>query len=364
MKKISLLFASCCLFGVENSRAAYSLAPNSAFQGDGWFAPGEGGYAFLSSSSNAERGLAFNAATGNLILASGNNLRLINGKTGADAGSLNISGITGGTRAIQKVSTDGVGGIYVTNLAIAGEAFKVYKYTSESATPTLVYTGPSAGAPRLGDSFDVGLVAGNLVGIVSGTGLTGFNIISLNGTNLSSSINSITASSPATVPAAGDFRLGISIYDNDTIIGTQGGKGHFVDVTGSSTGIVSGQYGSATSPAWNSSERGVEIGIIDGIPYLATVRAINGTGADNSTVNLYDASNPAAITLLDSKDIGSVNVANGNGSAAVTFGTVDGVPAVWALNTNNGISSFLLIPEPSSLLLGGLGLGLLIRRRR
>ena len=82
------------------------LAPLASFGGgDGWLAPGEGGYGFLGT-SNLERGIAF--GNGSLYLVSragGNNVRILNPATGADVGSLNLSGVTGDRKSTRLNSS-------------------------------------------------------------------------------------------------------------------------------------------------------------------------------------------------------------------------------------------------------------------
>lgn len=345
--------------------AALSLAPLTSFSGDGWFAPGEGGYAFLGT-GNAERSLAFNGVTGNLILASGNVLRRINGTTGTDAGALDITGISGGTRPIQQVRTDDSGAVYVTNLAVAGESFKVDKYSGESATPTVVFSGVASGSPRLGDSFDVRVIGGSPMGLVSGSGTTGVRLISLDGLNTVNAITSISAAAPATVPAAGDFRLGLAFVDDTTLVGTPGGTARVVNLTGATTGEVVAQFSGATSPSWNPSERALEHALVDGTPVLVTVRSINNASppADQSTVNLYEATDGGGIALLDSKNLVTLPNNNVNGTGGVAFGSIGGESVVYVLNTNNGIQAFSIVPEPAAVAFVALGLVGVLRRRR
>src|SRR6266567_4376942 len=81
------------------------LAPLSSFGGgDGWLAPGEGGYTFLGTANN-ERGIAF--GNGHVYLVSrngGNFIRILDPLTGADLGSLNNTGISGGTFAVNNIA--------------------------------------------------------------------------------------------------------------------------------------------------------------------------------------------------------------------------------------------------------------------
>src|SRR5438552_7084443 len=95
------------------SRAAIITALSSFGGGDGWLAPGKGGYTFLGTGS-LERGLAF--GNGHLYLVSRNgenNIRILNSTTGADLGALNNAGISGGTFPVNMVGVGGDGVVYV-----------------------------------------------------------------------------------------------------------------------------------------------------------------------------------------------------------------------------------------------------------
>ena len=152
-----------------------TLAPLTSFGGgDGWLAPGEGGYSFLGTGNN-ERGFAF--GNGRLYLVSragGVNVRILDRTTGADVGSLNTTGITGGTFAVNMVGVGGDGAIYVGNLTTAASSpFKVYKWANESDEPTVAYN-VNPGLPRIGDSFAVRGSGDSTVIVASGTGSAGF----------------------------------------------------------------------------------------------------------------------------------------------------------------------------------------------
>src|SRR5689334_25436092 len=89
---------------------AATLTPLTTFGGgDGWLSPGEGGYTFLGT-ANLERGLAY--GNGHLYLVSrngGSNVRILDPSTGSDLGGLNVSGISGGTFAVNCVAVGGDG---------------------------------------------------------------------------------------------------------------------------------------------------------------------------------------------------------------------------------------------------------------
>src|SRR5258706_5252815 len=137
---------------------AAAIAPLATFGGgDGWLAPGEGGYTFLGTANN-ERGLAY--GNGHVYLVSrtgGNNVRILDPLTGADLGGLNVTGISGGTFAVNMAGTSADGSIYVANLTTAVSAtapYKVYKWANEAAAPTTVIsTGTTLACARLGDDM-------------------------------------------------------------------------------------------------------------------------------------------------------------------------------------------------------------------
>lgn len=318
--------------------------------GDGWLAPGEGGYGFLGT-GNLERGLGY--GSGQLYLVSragGVNVRRLNPITGTDLGGLDVTGIAGGTFAANMVAVAQDGVVYVGNLSTAaGTNFKVYRWANDTAAPTVAYDA-APGAPRLGDSFAVYGAGGDTRLVASGTGTSGFALIDP------------TAGSGSLVTAdgtsAGDFRLGMTFVDADTVIGAQGGTAPFrvVDIAGGTGTLVA-------SPATTSaSERLITFSVIAGIPLFATVDTVS------SDVRIYDASDLANLQLLATANATTGPLtANGNGVGSIVWGPVFGNAAtLYAMNANQGIQAFVVtIPEPGAgtLALAGVGVLLAFRRR-
>src|SRR6188768_94998 len=81
-------------FIASRSATAATMSPYSTFGGgDGWLAPGEGGYAFLGTGNN-ERGLAYGNGHVYLVSRSGaTNVRILDQTSGADLGALNVTGV-------------------------------------------------------------------------------------------------------------------------------------------------------------------------------------------------------------------------------------------------------------------------------
>src|SRR5436190_2251882 len=117
------------------SRAAI-ITPLSTFGGgDGWLAPGEGGYTFLGTGS-LERGLAY--GNGHVYLVSrtgGSNVRILDSLTGTDLGGLNTTGLSGGTFVVNMAGASADGSIYVGNLTtlMSGTSpYKIYRWVNEA----------------------------------------------------------------------------------------------------------------------------------------------------------------------------------------------------------------------------------------
>lgn len=85
------------------------------------------------------------------------NIRVLDDSTGADVGTLDMTGITGGTFAINDVEVDHWGHIYVCNLTTnaSTSAFKVYRWDDLASVPQLVLNYTGSEAVRLGDKFTV-----------------------------------------------------------------------------------------------------------------------------------------------------------------------------------------------------------------
>ncbi len=367
----TLLLVSACAFVATQIATAATIAPLSSFGGgDGWLAPGEGGYTFLGTANN-ERGLAY--GNGHVYLVSrtgGTNVRILNSTTGADLGGLNVTGVTGGTFAISAAGVGGDGVIYVANLTTQSTTtpFRVYSWATEASVPAVAYNGDGGLAgSRLGDDFAA-------TGSGSSTRLAaGYNSTPAVAGNNSYSILDPTASTATAIafagtpPNAGDFRLGLTFVDATHLLGTAGSSLYRNTSYSGSTGTLINSP-AIPDPSGATADRLLGYTTFGGKSILA-VQSIG-----DSHVTIYDASDPAApVYLASANNTSGTLTANGNGTGQIAWGAITNNPdgsvsrTLYTMSTNQGIQAFVVtVPEPATLSLLGLLTavgGFAVRRR-
>jgi hypothetical protein len=371
LARIAFLAAAVAL-AAGTAQAQVSLAPLSSFGGgDGWFAPAEGGYAFLGIANN-ERGLGYGNGHVYLVSRSGGNfIRLLDPLTGLDLGTLNTTGITGGTFAVNTIAVGGDGAIYVNNLTVQSTTtpLKIYKWATEASAPTVAYSGDAGLAgSRVGDS-----IAG--IGGGSSTRLAlGYNSSPSVAGNNGYAIIDPTASTgtaigfPGTPPNAGDFRLGITFVDASHVLGTVGSSLYRYTSFSGTSGTLIGSP-AIPDPAGATADRILAYTVLGGIPLLAIL------SIGNAHVSLYDVSDPSSpVYLTSGNNTSGALTANGNGTGEIAWGDVTAgggisTQTLYAMSTNQGIQAFTVsvtVPEPATVAFLGISFGLLatLRRRR
>jgi len=348
--KLAIFFTLTVVFALP-ARGA-SLTPLESFgEGDGWLAPGDRTYLTI---DNTQRGLAYNPATGNLLLvnrAGGLSIRILDGMTGADLGTLSgVESLSGGTFAGNMIGVADDGAIYVANLTTDATTspFKIYRWASEtSAAPTVVYSGAPLAGARIGDTLDV-IGSGVNTQIVAGYGSTpsvsGNNSFALFNTTNGVDFTATHIGIATTPPNGGDFRLGITFADTDTVLGRQASHrlARIVDFTGSTGTLVAdfATEGAGLNP--------MDFAVVDGKPLLALVNF------NDSRVFVYDLTEPFDMVdpnpNIASATTTTFHSTNVNGTGQVKFGAINGNTAIiYALNTNNGIQAFTLTLTPPGL---------------
>ena len=339
---------------------AQTLTALTTFGSNGWLAPGSNPYV---TTDNSQRGLGWNPVTKNIVLPSrsgGNFVAIINGTTGIVSGTLDTTGVSGGTLAMMGAGVSDDGEIYVPNLQSGSNTlspFKVYKWTGENDTnaPTTAFSQvnpqTTSGAFRYADAFAVYGSGASLKFAAAGstTGTTGglpnngnFMLGSLDGSNT----NTIYRNIPNTLTASNDYRLGITFVDADTVIGNQGTSAKITDfvaaTTLSNTGaIVTG------SIAMGAADRPLDYTVINGQALLAVVNT------NSSLISIYDITNPAAAALLTTgSTVSGLLSSNANATGGLQWGEMltPTSQVLYAMSSNQGVQAmvFQAVPEPST----------------
>lgn len=355
------IFSLVGLVTLQSALAQYQIQPLWSV------APGVRPYL---TTGNTERGLAYNPMTGHVLLVSRAGsptpptIAILDGTTGADLGTLPYDAglIAGGTFPVNMIGVAADGAIYAGNLTVNASTtnFRLYRWANETANPTLVFNStPAPGktdgannALRFGDTFDV-RGAGASTQILLGS--RGNGTASILTTTDGTSFTATVVQSDATGAAVnnGPFGLGIAFGAGNTFWGKSSGG----------TPLRELSFDLATSSAVTLRSAGEPevpntIFNIGYDPATALLAGISINGTVSQSISLFDVSGPSPV-LLDTEPFPTTN-ANGNGTGAVDFGG----GKLYALNSNNGIVAYDLIPEPSEYVLLSLGLGALWCYRR
>jgi hypothetical protein len=361
--RVLFFFGVSLLVGVLAAQAQVTLAPLATWSpnGDGWLAPGEGGYGYLGTANN-ERGLAYGNGHVYLVSRSGGTfIRRLDPLTGADLGSpLDVTGISGGTFAVNTIAVGGDGVIYVNNLTTQSTTspLKVYSWLNELSAPTVAYSGNGGLAgSRVGDSL-AAIGSGSSTRLALGYGSSP----SVAGNNGYALIFPTAGAAGAigfggTPPNAGDFRLGITFTDSSHVIGTQGGSLYRYTGLFATNGVLIASP-TIPDPAGATADRLLAYTKIGGQALLG-VQSIG-----DSHVSLYDVTDPTNPVWLVSGNNAVSPAANANGTGQLAWGDAVYDPAsgrwsrnLYAMSSNQGIQAFVVtVPEPGLSSLAALGL--------
>jgi hypothetical protein len=293
--------------------------------GPQWFKRPFGG-----GSGDAVRGMAINSATGHVLVATRDSafacIMILDGTTGDTLGRLNMTGISGGTYAFNRVAVSGDGRIYTMNLVTAvtkAAPVKIYTWANEGAVPTVAFSDSLRG-PRIGDALTVVGSGQETYVYVAGNAAPGvINVLKRSGDSL--------VFYKEIVPtgwASGVLGIGLMSNGFDAMwINTAGKPAIKYDTTGSpldtvGTGIVSS--GASTA-------RYFELG---GRKFLAMFAG----NVTPSVVRVVDITNGGFTSYVVGVTAPLGNYANANGTGEVYFNPSD--TTLVALGTNNGVGKF------------------------
>lgn len=314
--------------------------------------------------NSTERGLAFNAATMNLLLVSRNPFErvvVLDPATGAEKHFLNVTGV-GSTTAgvVLGLNAIGVaedGAVYAANLAVnaANTAFKLYRWQDDSpgVAPVVVFSGdPGAGVQTGLRWSDVMAVRGQgsdtQVLIAPGTGTNVALLRSTSGLNFQTEI-------PPAIIAVKGVTSGFAQYG---IAFGPGTNTFWAKTAGGSLFLVEFDLIAKTGQVLRTYSTGLVGSSLRGIAVDETQKYLSGINVETSdTVRLFDISNPDLGPIQ--RDVEAFASLYAQSSIGVT---AFGANYLFALDGNNGLQAFLLdetyvppLPEFSITTLSRLG---------
>jgi hypothetical protein len=153
----------------SSSNAVVTVAPffNTTQMTNVWsLLPGDRFYVTATNANNLERGMAYDPATGDLLLVAQfptNNVVVLNSTDGAEKYFMNLTGIAAGAGGANTVGVGDDGNVYVANVTLnaSGTFYTINRWNDDSAnsTATLLFSGdPGAAGPaglRWGDFMTV-----------------------------------------------------------------------------------------------------------------------------------------------------------------------------------------------------------------
>lgn len=344
--------------------AGITLAPLTSFGGgDGWRSPGEILPGDIAGSNNGiaynylgagslERGMAYNPVAEKIVLVSrngGNHVRLVHPLTGEDAGGVSTGTgvVSGGLFPVNMAACDKDGVLYVSNMvtnATTGD-FKIYKWADlGDDAPTVFFQGTLSGftgTPRFGDSLDLFDGDSGPVLAAGGSGVTGYVVVQAAG---ATAVPAFTPDAGVTGNVtSGDFRLGTTFAGTSNDVWGRQSNGFLRRTTWNGGGIYLG-----TASGITGSQNLLDFAEVGGTPMLAVLNAAD------STVTLYDVTNPAApAQQATGKAASGTLTANSNGTGSIKWGKVTtdaGVTTaqLYAMSTNQGMQAFTVTVSPEA----------------
>lgn len=319
------LLAAAIGFGTPQTSQAQEITPvwSITAPNSNWFGTG-----------NTERGLTYNPATGNLIVASrqgGVTPVLVNSATGDSVGVLDNTGIAGGTFAFNQIRATADGQIFTANLTVnaATSNVKIYRWANETAAPALIYddTMTNADGVRYGDALGAWGAGDNVVLLLSGTNPGVIAQFQWDGSALTKTAEFIVE------PNVGRGGFSHGVYTdpgsgNNFVLAA--GTGAAPQAINLADGTTLQAYSSGDVEATDLNS----VMLIDGINYLGDFYVAAGPAFTNGLFYMFRLEATGNATLLTQFGPLGAN-ANTNNTGGVIFDADKGY--VYLMDTNNAL---------------------------
>lgn len=323
MKKVLLLFS---LFPILFTQSVAQLNYVKLWEKN------VGSFSFIANDNNM-RSFAYNPATGHLLVASRTtspNIYILSSANGDSLGKLDMTGVTGGTFAINYLRATSDGVIYVGNLTTSGTGFKIYRYENESAVPTVAFSGDVSG--RTGDSFGLSGSGTNTILYFSGSTNPDVHVFTtVDGSNF-------TLNTSIPLGTAGLARGGISPISSglSSDLWVNGAGTRTTHIAANGTGIDTVDGGVIAS-AWMNV---FYFAPNTGKKYIAVIG--KNDPAEGNQLRLYNITNSEKFpSLFATFSLSNAYNTNANATGDIYIkDNLNGYFTVYMLVSNNGIAAF------------------------
>lgn len=333
MKKLFMLFAILFLSSAVFAQIDV-LWEKSAKSGNlySWFSP----------TGNTERGFGYNPVSDRVYVVSRNGglfVQKLDAISGAELGTMDVTGIAGGTFPLNDMGVTQDGVIYGCNLVLneAG-VFTIYKWSDDMAVPSVAFSSNFGGVlpKRMGDKFTViGKASDNTAEIWFADPTAATNCVH----RLTTSDNgqTFTLAQTITLPAS-TIGTSPSVYpllEADPPMFLLNGNGKYITAWDLNANLLGDIPGTIVGTGSNS----LIYYEVNNCPYIATFQY--GSTTENFRTIMVDGDPHESITYVSSPSMYLNNNANGTGDIEIRYNP-DGTQTMYVLSTNNGVGAYTI----------------------
>jgi len=309
-------------------------------------------YAWLNAATNSNNvvSLAYNPATDKLLVSNRNSqVYIINAATGAEEGTLSLTGLGSESFKFNKIRVTDDGVIYGISLITGAGQCKIYRWANQTANPTLC--ADFAVTERCGDAFGLAGTGSNTVLYASGAGTVSnaFSVYILNtpnGTNFFVESKMTMTSSPTTNQPWANRTVEPDAVGVNSAIWIKGGGYNARKITlgPNVSGVRTGTVATTITDGTGSGQASIGYGGMKMITLGTGLKYLGFAGGNNSSagtkmrlLNITDEVNITTFGTDSVTDVASYQT-NGNGTGDVAYkNNNDGSYTVFSLSTNNGV---------------------------
>jgi hypothetical protein len=320
-----------------------------------------------STGNNANRSVAYSAISNQVFVANKTttSISVFDGSSGSLIGSVNMSGVSGGTFGINQLGVADDGVLYGVNLTTAAAAgnFKIYRWADWSQPPVAVFTNPAtsdaalANSRRLGDNIAVtGAGVNTLILVPAGNGTTptSTNLLFSTADGINFSAKMLVASPLPPLSAGNGPAFGVTFFTNNTFLFQPSGAASYIvqypaDFPSESSPVAASVV--ATNAITSANNVLLSYNAPTGL--LAAYGPMVNSAPGTVQVNLFGVPPLTGFASSVAATNTAHTVGNPNFVGGVTLGGAGKTNYIYALDADNGVFAVAILfvpPQPPSII--------------